>query len=91
MVSLDHGSTGEVPLHAAAEHGITQEVVKLSEVKRGFGLVARRWVVECDVGWMRRVRRLARDQQRLADVVTGLDHLRDEIMGKQVILLLSAV
>jgi len=35
--------------------------VKLSDVKRGFVLLPRRWVVERSFGWMARFRRLARD------------------------------
>jgi transposase len=47
------------------------EVVKLPDVKRGFVLLPRRWVVERDFGWMSRFRRLARDRERLADVLQG--------------------
>ena len=34
-------------------------------------LLPRRWVVERDFGWMSRIRRLARDQERLAEVLKG--------------------
>jgi transposase len=60
------------PWQAAAEQGIALEVVKLPDVKRGFVLLPRRWVVERDVGWMSRFRRLARDQERLAEVLKGV-------------------
>jgi transposase len=46
-------------------------VVKLPDVKRGFVLLPRWWVVERDFGWMSRFRRLARDQERLAEVLKG--------------------
>jgi transposase len=46
-------------------------VVKLPQTKRGFVLLPRRWVVERDFGWMSRFRRLARDHERLAEVLTG--------------------
>jgi transposase len=72
LADVDQGYTGEVPRQAAADHGIALEVVTLLEVKRGFVLLPRRWVVERNVGWMSRFRRLARDQERLADVVKGL-------------------
>ena len=68
---VDQGYTGETPRQAAAAHGVQLEVVKLPQAKRGFVLVPRRWVVERDFGWLSRFRRLARDQERLADVLKG--------------------
>lgn len=68
---VDQGYTGQMPRQAAADHGIQLEVVKLPDVKRGFVLLPRRWVVERDFGWMSRFRRLARDQERLAEVLKG--------------------
>ena len=46
LAYVDQGYTGEKPAKAAREHGIELEVVKLPEVKRGFVLLPRRWVVE---------------------------------------------
>jgi transposase len=43
---VDQGYTGDDTADAAQEHGITLEVVKLPEAKRGFVLLPRRWVVE---------------------------------------------
>lgn len=71
LADVDQGYTGEVPRQAAADHGIQLEVVKLPQVKRGFVLLPRRWVVERDFGWLSRFRRLARDQERLAEVLKG--------------------
>ncbi len=71
LAYVDQGYTGAAPREAAAKHGIALEVVKLPAVKRGFVLLPRRWVVERGFGWMSRFRRLARDQERLADVVKG--------------------
>jgi hypothetical protein len=34
------------PAKAAKEHGITLEIIKSPEAKRGFVLLPRRWVVE---------------------------------------------
>jgi len=68
---VDQGYTGDDPAHAAAEHGIRLEVVKLPEAKRGFVLLPRRWVVERDFGWMARFRRLTRDYERLAETLQG--------------------
>jgi transposase len=71
LAYVDQEYTGAAPRDAAAAHGIALEVVKLPDVKRGFVLLPRRWVVERDFAWMSRFRRLARDQERLADVLKG--------------------
>jgi transposase len=76
---VDQGYTGDAPRQAATAHGIELSVVKLPTTKRGFVLLPRRWVVERDFAWMSRFRRLARDQERLADVLTGF-HLVAFIM-----------
>lgn len=68
---VDQGYTGQTPRQAAAEQGIELMVVKLPTAKRGFVLLPRRWAVERDFGWMSRFRRLARDQERLAEVLKG--------------------
>ena len=69
---VDQGDTGEEAAQAAAEHGITLEVVKLAEAKKGFVLLPRRWVVERTFGWIARCRRLARDYERLPQTFAGL-------------------
>lgn len=73
---VDGAYTGDAPRAAAAEQGIelavvTLAVVTLPEVRRGFVLLPRRWVVERSFGWMSRFRRLARDHERLATVLEG--------------------
>lgn len=83
-------STGDTPKQAAANHGIALEVVTLPAVKRGFVLLPRRGVIERDFGWMSCFRRLARDQERLADVLKGFHLLAfTMLMGKQVLPMLS--
>ncbi|MBE7182052.1 MAG: IS5 family transposase [Terriglobus roseus] len=72
LAYVDQGYTGEQPAKAAAAHGIALEVVRLPEAKRGFVLLPRRWVVERSFGWMARFRRLARDYERLPDILAGL-------------------
>ena len=72
LAYVDAGYTGEQPAAAAAAHGIRLEVVKLPEAKRGFVLLPRRWVVERDFAWAARFRRLARDYERLPQVLAGL-------------------
>jgi transposase len=72
LAFVDQGYTGEAAATAAAEEGIVLEVVKLSEAKRGFVLLPRRWVVERSFGWLARFRRLARDYERLPETLAGL-------------------
>jgi transposase len=69
---VDEGYTGDEPAAAAAAHGIRLEVIKLPEVKHGFVLLPRRWVVERSFAWAARLRRLARDYERLPETVAGL-------------------
>lgn len=92
LAYVDQGYTGDTPRQVAADHGIVLEVVKLPQVKRGFVLLPRRWVIERDFGWMSRFRRLARDQERLAEVLKGF-HLIAFIMlmWKQVLPVLSVL
>jgi len=92
LAYVDQGYTGDTPREAAAERGIDLAVVKLPEVKRGFVLLPRRWVVERDFGWMSRFRRLARDQERLADVLKGFHLVAfTMLMWKQVLPILSVL
>lgn len=69
---VDQGYTGDDPSEAAEGHGIRLEVVKLPEAKKGFVLLPRRWVVERSFAWLARFRRLARDYERLPEVLAGL-------------------
>jgi transposase len=69
---IDQGYTGEEPAQAAQDEGIELQVIKLSEAKRGFVLLPRRWVVERSFGWLNRFRRLARDYERLPETLAGL-------------------
>ena len=75
LAYVDQGYTGEAPAADAAAAGITLEVVKLPDAKRGFVLLPRRWVVERSISWMRRFRRLAKDYERLPETVAGLHFL----------------
>jgi transposase len=69
---VDQGYTGQEPAAAAQAHGIRLEGVKLPEAKQGFVLLPKRWVVERDFAWATRFRRLARDYERLPEVLAGL-------------------
>jgi transposase len=72
LAFVDQGYTGEAPAKAAEQNGMRLDVVKLSEIKRGFVLLPRRWVVERSFGWLSRFRRLARDYERLARSFEGM-------------------
>jgi len=69
---VDQGYTGDRAAEAAAAHGITLEVVKLPEAKRGFILLPRRWVVERSFAWATRFRRLVKDYERCAQTLADL-------------------
>jgi transposase len=80
LAYVDQGYTGDVARKAAEAHGIALEVVKLSEAKRGFVLLPKRWVVERSFGWMARFRRLARDYERLPETLAGLHYIAFAIL-----------
>ncbi len=72
LVSVDQGYTGAHAAQAAEAHHRPLEVVRLSEAKKGFVLLPKRWVVERSFDWAGRFRRLARDDEQLADTLQGL-------------------
>lgn len=80
LAFVDQGYTGDAAAQEAQEHGITLEVVKLSEAKHGFVLLPRRWVVERSFAWKSRFRRLVRDYERLPETVKGLHFLAFAIL-----------
>ncbi len=68
----DRSHTGDAPAEAAAEHGIRLEAVKLPGAKKCFVLLPCRWAVERSFAWAARFRRLARDDERLAETLKVL-------------------
>lgn len=50
-------------------------MVKLSEAKKGFVLLPKRWVVERSFGWAARFKRLSRDYERLASTLANMHWL----------------
>jgi transposase len=72
LAYVDEGYSGERPAEEAEAHGISLEVVKYPEAKRGFVLLPRRWIVERDFAWASRFRRLAKDYERLPTTLAGL-------------------
>ena len=77
---VDQGYTGDEPAQTARSQGIELQVIKLSEAKKGFVLLPRRWVVERSFGWVARFRRLARDYERLPHTLAGLHYLAFAIL-----------
>jgi hypothetical protein len=63
---VGQGYTGDEPLEAAA--------------KKGLVLLPRRWVVERSFAWTARFRRLARDYERLPQMLAGLHFLAFAIL-----------
>src|SRR5215217_9292011 len=68
---VDQGYTGEKAAKEAEARGMSLEVVRHEEAKRGFVLLPRRWVVERDFAWASRFRRLAKDYERLPATLAG--------------------
>ena len=91
LAYVDQGYTGEQPAVAAATHGIRLEVVKLPDVKRGFVLLPKRWVVERDFAWAARFRRLARDYERLLTTLEGLHYVAFSLLALQKALPILAI
>ena len=87
---VDQGYPGEEPARQAAQQGITLEVVKHHEAKRGFVLLPRRWVVERSFAWAARFRRLARDYERLASTLAGYHWLAFALLMLQSLFAKSA-
>ena len=75
LAYVDQGYTGENAANAAKGEGIELFVVKHEEAKQGFVLLPRRWVVERLFAWMSRLRRLARDYERLPETLAALHSL----------------
>ena len=71
----DQGYTGDSAKEAAANHGVELSVIRLPEVKGGFVLLPRRWVVERTFAWISRFRRLERDYERLPETLRALHFL----------------
>jgi transposase len=91
LAYVDQGYDGPNAAEAAAAQGIELVVVKLPEAKRGFVLLPKRWVVERSFAWSARFRRLARDFERLPEVLAGFHFLAFAcLMLHQLIHLLSS-
>jgi transposase len=62
----DGGYQGKATADEVQEHaGIPLEIVKRSDIAKGFQLLRKRWIVERTYGWLGRCRRLAKDYENL--------------------------
>ena len=75
LAYVDQGYTGENAATAAKSAGVELFVVKHEKAKKGFVLLPRRWVVERSFAWLSRLRRLARDYERLPETLAALHFL----------------
>jgi len=72
LVWADQGYTGSKPAKAAREQGITLEIIRLPQAKRGFVLLLRRWIVKRSFAWATRCRRLVKDYERCASTLAAM-------------------
>jgi len=63
----DGGYAGKLIGWVQETCGWVLEIIKRSEVVKGFKLLPRRWVVERTFGWLGRYRRLSKDYERLPE------------------------
>jgi transposase len=86
----DQAYGGQETAQAVAEKGVELVIVKREPDQKGFVVLPKRWVVERSFGWIARCRRLLRDFERLAEVLTGLHMVAfTGIMLHQIIRLLD--
>jgi putative transposase len=70
-IYADGGYQGPRVRAAAARTGTWKiEIIKRSDIAKGFVVLPKRWVVERTLAWISRNRRLSRDFERYATTVT---------------------
>lgn len=75
-IYADGGYQGPRVRAAAARTGTWKiEIVKRSDIAKGFVVLPKRWVVERTLAWISRNRRLSRDFERYASTVTAFIRL----------------
>jgi putative transposase len=75
-ISADGGYQGPRVRAAAARTGTWKiEIIKRSDIAKGFVVLPKRWVVERTLAWISRNRRLSRDFERYARTVTAFIRL----------------
>jgi transposase len=76
VACVDQGYPGDQAAQDAQAQHIHLEVSGLPEAQKRFVLLPRRWGVERRNAWVARFRRLARDDERLAETLAGLHVVR---------------
>jgi transposase len=75
-ICADGGYQGPRVRAAAARTGTWKiEIIKRSDIAKGFVVLPKRWVVERTLAWISRNRRLSRDFERYARTVTAFIRL----------------
>jgi putative transposase len=74
-VWADAGYQGPRVANAAAKANIDVEIVKRSDIQRGFVVQAKRWIVERTNAWISRDRALAKDYERRGESAEALIHV----------------
>ena len=75
-IYADGGYQGPRVRAAAARTGTWKiEIIKRSDIAKGFVVLPKRWVVERTLAWISRNRRLSRDFERYATTVTAFIRL----------------
>jgi transposase len=75
-IYADGGYQGPRVRAAAARAGTWKiEIIKRSDIAKGFVVLPKRWVVERTLAWISRNRRLARDFERYASTVAAFVRL----------------
>jgi transposase len=75
-IYADGGYQGPRVRAAAARTGTWRiEIIKRSDIAKGFVVLPKRWVVERTLAWISRNRRLSRDFERYATTVTAFIRL----------------
>jgi transposase len=75
-ILADGGYQGPRVRAAAAQTGMWRiEIIKRSDIAKGFVLLPKRWVVERTFAWISRCRRLCRDFERYARTVAAFVRL----------------
>ena len=75
-IYADGGYQGPRVRAAAARTGTWKiEIIKRSDIAKGFAVLPKRWVVERTLAWISRNRRLSRDFERYARTVTAFIRL----------------
>ena len=81
-IYADGGYQGPRVCAAAPRIGTWKiEIIKRSDIAKGFVVLPKRWVVERTLAWISRNRRLARDFERYCDLPTQRDPSRCTILA----------